>query len=881
MSQENLENLCQNIMFRRKKQANRGELGQTHMPPDGDLFGVPMAEQPAYDDLFSSPVGFASEPAPPVPAAPRPIPFRRAYPSVHLNRLSNIQKILGLAILVTVAGLVYALAARLAHHDDAGRTSQSQQRAELPAILGAPSLPTSAPQSIPQSTWDSRRETPRLGTLSPAQSEPADLIESSIPSPEPLSLQLAARLYQNRQYEHAFVAFDKLHRRLASTNENQPLRDFLLLRMALCSSKSGDIAQADNLFRTVSLSRLPILRALARYYQSTMLIERKRYLEAAGRAYQTIGLIGVAEIDEKWVQAVQQQCWFLVCEAVSRNLLSLSDADTGLPSDLWGRHPDIDPFVDMDEAQLRVFLASGSEKLDEAALSPQIRPAVGNSATGRWGVVCNGASIEELLSRFASNAGLNVRWMDNGKASPAEENVRKRPVYLYLSSATAQQAVSVAAGSVGLVARFDDKSNNIDVIDPTTYSSLSDHTRLLTEESISLWQRFLLTAETDQRAPNGHFALGLLQTLQGQLDEAIGEFKLVANRFPKHGLAPRALLESGKLKVRLRDYVGAHADLKQLVEVYPGTDLADTAYLHLADATMKAGKFEEAGGLYQRVYNLGLSIESQTVSSLGAGRCAYEVGDFERTAQWLNRYVSLVRDQSQPEFHAACLLLGKAYLALHKPQQAHVALKLALKGDLSRQQYVETVGVLVRAYIEQNQLVEALHMLETTNGWQLSQQESIELLLLRSQVLRLIGLTDKAASLLQEKGQFLPNPDLKARVALELAACQISNGALESARKTLSDAFAMAEPGPQAQQIGRELARTCLRLGQAGQAISVCSQLLERGTVADRPPVLDLLAEAYRKQGQYDRAMAIMLNQYDNATDPNFVQKSPGVNLAP
>ena len=44
---------------------------------------------------------------------------------------------------------------------------------------------------------------------------------------------------------------------------------------------------------------------------------------------------------------------------MSRSLLSLSDADADLPTELWGRHPDIDPFVDMDEPQLRVFLASG------------------------------------------------------------------------------------------------------------------------------------------------------------------------------------------------------------------------------------------------------------------------------------------------------------------------------------------------------------------------------------------------------------------------------------------------------------------------------------------------------------------------------------------
>ncbi len=610
------------------------------------------------------------------------------------------------------------------------------------------------------------------------------------------------------------------------------------------------------------------------------MIDRKRYLEAATRAYQTIGLIGVAEIDEKWVSAVQQQCWFLVCESVTRNLLSLSDADANLPADLWSRHPDIDPFVEMDEPQLRVFLTSGSEKLDEATLSPQIHAATGSNAMGRWSVICNGASIEELLARFAVNAGLNVQWMDNGQTVPTEENSRKRPVYLYLPSGTPQQVTAIAAGSVGLLARLDDSGSSIHVIDPTSYSSLADHTKILTEESISLWQRFLLTADSDQRAPNGHFALALLQAVRGQQSDAIAEYKLVANRFPKHKLAPHALLESGKLKVKLRDYVGAHADLKQLVEVYPETDLADTAYLHLADTTMKAGVFEEAAGLYRKVYNLGLSVESQAGSSLGAGRCAYEMQDYEETARWLNRYISLARDQNRPEFHAACLLLGKSYLALHKPQQAHVALNLALKGDLSRQQYVETIAVLVKAYIEQGLLLDALQTIESTSGWQLSQQESIELLLLRAQVFRSIGLTDKAVALLQEKGQFLPSPDLQGRVALELARCWLTTGDMESARKTLSDAFAMVGPGPLGQQVGRELARTCLRLGQNAQAVSVCSQLLEHAGPAEKPPVLDLLAEAYRKQGQYDRAMAAMLNQsYDDGADPNLVSTSTGVKV--
>lgn len=873
-------------MFRKEKNQDRENEGQPQMPSDDDLFVAPLVEEPEAGDVFSSLAGFAGESFPEEtpesrmsrPATPPPIPLHPSRLPLHLDRLSSVQKILVLGIVVISATLAYTVAARRGHRSESRVTQYPQQRAELSS---APGQPSAEPQRQTPPVWEAKGDGPRLGTASPNQPDPMETIEPTIPSPEPLSLQLANKLYNNREYEHAFVAYDKLYRRLTATEENRSLRDFLVLRMAMCSNRSGDVTQADTLLRTVSLSRLPILRALARYSQSTTLIERKRYLEAATRAYQTLGLIGVTDIDDKWVSAVQQQCWFLVAEAVTRNLLSLSDADANLPAELWGRHPDVDPFVEMDEPQLRIFLASGTEKLDEAALSPQIRPATGANAAGRWSVVCNGASIEELLARFASNAGLNLEWTDNGQTAPAEENMRKKPVYLYLPSATVQQVIAISAGSVGLLAQLDDGGRHIIVRDPTTYSSLTEHTKFLADESLSLWQRFLLAADSDQRAPNGHFAVALLQTLRGQLDEAISEHKLVANRFPKHALAPHSLLESGKLKVKLRDYVGAHADLKQLVEVYPESDLADTACLHLADATMKAGLFEEAAGLYSKVYNLGLSVESQAASAMGVGRCSAEMGNHEETARWLNRYVTLTRDQSRPEFHAACLLLGKAYLALHKPQQAHAALNLAIKGDLSRQQYVETVAILAKAYIEQGLLLEALQTIEGTSGWQLSQQESIELLLLRVQVLRSIGLVNKAVVLLQEKGQFLPSPELKGAVALELAACYIDGDDFESARKTLSDAFAMVGPGPLALQIGQELARTCLRLGQTSQAASVCSQLLVHASAAEKPPILNLLAEAYRKQGQYDRAMIAMLDRYNDATDPNLVRASPGTTITP
>ncbi len=846
-------------MAQNRQQPNRKKKIEATPPFDEELFATPASE-PEYSDIFASLLDFASEPEPAVfdPAPHRTPPNTASrLPSPHF---SHLQKGLLAGIILVAAALSYALLTRLQPKvPTEPSTSAPQQYTQYESAYNEP------PTQIPMRSAPIRSNPPAT---------PMQRSDIGMPNPEPLSLAIADKLYLGNEYASALSTYEKLYRRLPPSEDQQPLRDFLLLRMALCSKNTGDIRQADNMFRTVSLSRLPLLRALARYHQSCTLVDRERYLEAVTKAYQTLALIEVVDYDETWVQAVQRQCNFLVAESMTRSLLSLRDADANLPPALWEGHPDIDPFVNLDQPQLKVFLASGAEKLDEALLAPKIEP---RAEQGRWSIICNGASIEELLSRFATNARFNIQWIDTNQETLAEDSVRRRPVYLYLKSATVQQAMTTAAGSVGLLARMD-RIGNVKIVDPSSYASLAEHTSLLADESVSLWQRFLLAAEDDQRVPNGHFALGLLYAERDRPTEAIAEYKLVANRFAQGKLAPHALLQSGMLKVTLRDYAGAQQDLKQLVELYPDTELADHASLYLANATMKAGLYEEASSQFRKVYNLGLSRDSQTASALGAGRCFYETQDYGNAATWLNRYISLVQDQNSREFHVACLLLGKTYLALNNPRQAHSALMLAMKGDLSRQQYVETVAALVKTYIQQELYIEALNTLEGTHAWQLSQQETIDLLLLRSQVLRAIGLVDKAVAILGEKVQFLPSPVLKSKVALELTACYREQGRLEEARRVLSEAFSLVEPGPLAQDVGCELAQVSLSVSQPSQAISVCTQLLEHTqTSAERKRVKTLLAEAYRDQQKYDQAVSTLLDNQTNGTDATSTPMLPSI----
>jgi len=806
--------------------------------PDQEPVAPTVAGQPQQSQVFDSLLDFASDPEASESGSSPTVHPRQSWFS--WRQWSGLQKVLVAGITLVAGVLVYAALRQI---------GSASTGAPAPAVVPSPA---SQPAPVPLPARQ-----PLAVTEQPLAPQAA---ESRVPQPEPLSLQMADKLYRSNDFDNALVMYDKLCRRLPATEQNQPMRDFLLLRMALCNASKGDTEQADSLLRTVALSRLPTLRAIARYHQSTTLLKRQRYLEAATRAYQTIALIELVDCDPAWAAAVQRQCQYLAAEAMTRNLLTLQNADGGLPPQLWSEHPQIDPFVSLDEAQRNVFLNAGRETLDQAALGPQIRPVTSGDAISRWSITCDGAPLEEMLARLAGNARLNIRWIDNGQAALDEEVARRRPVYLHLTSATMPQAITIAAGSVGLLANMD-AQGNVSIVDPSSYPSLAEHTKLLDGESVALWQRFLLGAQDDPRVPNGHFALALIHAARDRLDESIAEYKLVANRFPRHALAPCALLYSGRLKVKLRDYMGAHDDLQQLIDLYPDTESSDAAALDLADATMKAGRYEEAAGLYRRVFNLGLSPDSQIESALGAGRCFYELQDHESAATWLNHYVSLARDQNRREFHSACLLLGKTYLALNNPQQAHAALSLALKGELSRPQYVETIATLVKTYIQQGLLVEALNVLEGTQGWQLSQQETIELLLLRAQVLRSIGLAEKAIGALAQKSPFLPSPELKGAVALELARCYSAKGDVAAAVETLGNALPLVPPGDLAQQMGCELVELCLQAHRPEQALGVCSQLLTHATGPVRQRLVRLQADAYRRQGEYNRAVAVLLSE--------------------
>ncbi len=776
-------------------------------------------------------------------------PDERRVP-IRYKHFSAAQKVLVVIIAAFTAMLLYALS-----------KSSSVPVADQPSVPATQQTSQSKPP--PAASCEARAGAESI-SVTPQQVQQPEFIPDST---QPLSIGDAQSLYLNGDYKKALLLYEKLYQGLSQRPQEHLMRDFLQLRMAMCMERTSDHKQAGCLFRTASNSRSPIVRVLANYHRSLLEIQKKQYINARTKAYQAIALIDAVHFDKDWSLSLKRDCYFLAAEAITKKVLSLCDADKDLPEDLWS-HLDTanDPFAELSEMQLRTFLNSGSEQLSKALLGPQIQRFNHPGGPRRYTVTCYGASVEELLARFAANADLDVHWVLDSN----EIGMCKRVVNLHLSAATTQQFVTAASGCAGLLAQLDEKGV-VHIFNPSDCSYVSEQISLLTTEAVSLWQKFLLIFPEDPRLVNAHFALGLLQTQEGRSAEPIAEYKLVANRFSSSSLAPFALLKSSKLKVSLRDYPGARQDLKRLVEQYPDTEVAEKAYLYLADITAKAGFTTEAAQLYRKVYNLSLTPESESAAAMGAGKCFYQIKDYESAAKWLFRYIELAKDCKSKDLYSAYFILGKTYLALENAEAASDAFQYALQdgpSQLDREEYIEAVSALVEVYIQQGNFIEALNTLEGVHPAMSSRQESIAILLLKSRVLTAMGLVDEAITMLSDRTEYISDPQLKTKLSIELADCYVNKGNFELAREKLTEILGVIEPGPLAYETTLKTADVCLKLGQNSQAESICLQLLDMDPPEQtKQKALDLLATVYKQQKDYDRAALALLGRWNRYED--------------
>ncbi len=677
---------------------------------------------------------------------------------------------------------------------------------------------------------------------------------------QPISLSLANDYLITEDYDRAYSLYNRLFEALPDDKTEQSIRDFLQFRMAVCLREMGHSHQAERLFRTVSKSNSCPLRLIANYYRALIELKRNQFLEARACAYRAMVLTPAVTADTHWALQLQRDCAFIISQAITRKTLALTDTDKDIPEELWTLPLPTDPFINLTKQQLHTFLNSGSKQLNNALMGPQVQKLESDDTVNHFAITSSAAPLEELMARFAANADLDIHW----NLQSHSKDLLRKPLALHLPDVTASEFATIVTGCVGLFAHIDtDREKTLITIDnPDDYTKLAEHISVLSDRGIPLWQEYLIKYHDDKHVPNAHFALALLLAQRQNIPEAIEQFRTVANRFPYSRLSPYALLHTSRLKANMHDYYGAREDLKQLVQQYHDMGITPKAYLYLAHASTEAGQHRQAAKTYQKVYNLDFSFESKTIAAFEAAKCLYQIKDYAAAQTWLKTYINLVKDTQPDDLRHAYLLLGRTQLALGEPQNACQTFALVLSEQINDKERLEIVHALAENQDQRGNLILALDVLETISTSQLSQEQSTDTLLLKSQILRKMGLVDKATALISNRAGYLFKPQLQAKAYFELAQCCIETGNLKAAHAHLATILSLAKPGILMEQAQLELARISLKLGKNEQTVSLCSKILKQTTSDDvRQEALNLLATVYKNQKSYNKALEALLAQ--------------------
>lgn len=647
------------------------------------------------------------------------------------------------------------------------------------------------------------------------------------------------RMFEAKDYAKAFDGYGTLMRYTPRHAEGQLLNDYFQLRMGQCLVRSEKNARAREELNAVTRSTSPIIRALSWYELAKADLAEKRFLAARTKAYQSIAAISAMDRP----LALEADCSFLIARVLTQKVRSFRTTEEMIR---WPGDQAPDPFAGMDTIRIRKLLREGVgfwSPLFDPTLSMKPR----ENETGRWRVSCSQLTVEDLLNQFGRKTGKDIQWI--GVREPA----KRRVVNFHFRSVSAQKLSEVAAGMAGLVGRF--TLNEILVYDPANATSVSYQRNLLTREAISVWRLFFLRYPTDMRIPDGRFALAAVNEWSGEKIDAIREYELLARRFKRSGVAPKALLQSAKIKISMMNFAKAKKDLVDLLDLYPDYPGVDRVYLMLARVNETAGLLDQAVRSYEYLYYRNLSVSSRREACMGAGRCYDRLKKPAEATKWFARYAAMIKEPNPRDYVDAYFMMARSETRQGHYDMAVQAYHRGLAGSPAAETRIPALMELVSVHLKREDFISAIGVLNHLRTETLTKQQQCRQAVLTSRVLRELGLLEKARSVLKLQLSGTDSPTLRARVGVELAQCHMSAEDYDSAQRLLTEILPLLQDEKSLWLAEVLLADVCLKMGESDRAIRVAKKVCDSTASTElQRRAGRILGEAYLRNKEYDKA---------------------------
>jgi len=183
------------------------------------------------------------------------------------------------------------------------------------------------------------------------------------------------------------------------------------------------------------------------------------------------------------------------------------------------------------------------------------------------------------------------------------------------------------------------------------------------------------------------------------------------------------------------------------------------------------------------------------------------------------------------------------------------AYRRGLAGRPPVERRIPALTELIDVHVRQENFVSAIGVLNHLRRETLTKEQECRQAILTAQVLRALGLLEKARSVLKLQLSATEAPELHAMVGVELAQCHIDAEDYDSAQQLLTEVLPLLR-NEQALWLAEVLlADVCLKLDEPDQAI----QIAEKVRDSTAPDELQrragrILGEAYLLKKEYEKA---------------------------
>lgn len=214
-----------------------------------------------------------------------------------------------------------------------------------------------------------------------------------------------------------------------------------------------------------------------------------------------------------------------------------------------------------------------------------------------YSVTADNAPLEEVLKQLVNSNNLEI-FLER-----IEPVVLRKRINVSLENMPFHDVLEIVTGMFGLEFVLNDENRSAIITIPSNLG-IANPLEYFRGKIVNTFRKVQIKYPDNELVPDSHFKLGEFFYSMGLTILASQEFMVIAERYPSHVLAKKALVNMAKCYEDVKDFKRARDIYNEFVERYPRDDSLSNIYYAITETLYKEGKYENAIKIYKKILQM-------------------------------------------------------------------------------------------------------------------------------------------------------------------------------------------------------------------------------------------------------------------------------------